>query len=242
MQDGKIFRHGAHHLQLHGAALHVRKAPFQQHLPVVQNAHMVADVLQLPEVVGGNQNADTPLGNVGKNQAQHLPPHHRVQTVQRLVEDQHIRPGAHSQLESGLLLHALGKPADGAFPGKLEGVKQPVKEGAVKFGVGAAVVGTHVLHGGGGEVENVVGYVADTAFDPGVFVDPLAFHEHGAAVRPVHAGEAADQSGFSRPVGTHKTINGALGDMHGQIVQGFEGAEGFCQIFCVKHTGPPVQA
>ena len=227
MQDRKGFRCGAHHLQLHSIALHIREAPLQKHFAVVQNAHMVADILQLPQIVGGHQHAYAPFGNIGKNQAQDLPPHHRIQSVHRFVQNQHIRAGAYGQLESGLLLHALGKPADGAFSGKLKGLKKPLKKGVVKPGIGIAVIGAHVLHGGGGEVEDVIGYVADPGFDAGVFVDPLTLHEHGAAVRAVHAGEAADQGGFARAVGAHQTVDGALGDMHGQIVQGLACAKGF---------------
>ena len=36
----------AHDLQLVGGALHVRKALFQQHLTVIHDTHMVADIFQ----------------------------------------------------------------------------------------------------------------------------------------------------------------------------------------------------
>ena len=56
-----------------------------------------------------------------------LPPHHRVQAVHGLIQNQYLRPGAEGQLEGRLLLHALGEPANGALRGQLEDVIQPLE-------------------------------------------------------------------------------------------------------------------
>lgn len=44
------------HLQLHGVVLQVGQAALQQHLALCHDTHVVADVLQLAEVVAGHQN------------------------------------------------------------------------------------------------------------------------------------------------------------------------------------------
>ena len=59
---------GEGHLQFHGVILQVGQAPLQEHLALIHNAHMVAHVLQLTEVVAGHQHRSATLGNIAHQQ------------------------------------------------------------------------------------------------------------------------------------------------------------------------------
>ena len=201
----------AHDLQLVGVALHIGKALFHEHLAVVHDTHMVADILQLPQVVRGNQHRGAVLGNVGQNQAHDLPPHDGVQAVHRLVQNQCLGPGAQGQMEGRLLLHTLGEAANLAPFRQAEHIVEPVEQFIVKLGVNSFIEFAHILQGCGGVVKNVVGDVADGGFDLRVFVNGLAVHGNYAAVGPVNAGEVPDGGGFARAVGAHETVDRTLG-------------------------------
>lgn len=69
------------HLQLHGVVLQVGQAALQQHLALVHDTHVVADVLQLAEVVAGHQNGGATLGHVCQQQRPHLTAHDGVKAV-----------------------------------------------------------------------------------------------------------------------------------------------------------------
>ena len=124
---------------------------------MLHDAHMVADILQLTQVVGGDEHRGFPLGDLGEDEAPHLAAHDRVEAVHRLVQNEHIRAGADAQLKGCLLLHALGKAADLPVFGQLEGFVQAVEQGIIEVGVDAPVEFAHILRGGGGVVEDVVG-------------------------------------------------------------------------------------
>ena len=137
-------------LKLHYVVLQVGEGPLQQHLAVAEDAHMVAHVLQFPEVVGGDQHRGPPLGHVPHKEGPHLAAHHRVQAVHRLVEDQHLGIAAQGQPEGRLLLHPLGQPADGLLLVHLgEGLGQGLVPLHVEAGVDAPVEAHHIFGGGG---------------------------------------------------------------------------------------------
>ena len=56
-------------------------------MPVMEYAHVVADIFQLTQVVGGDQDRHPGLRHIGKQDAPDLAAHHRVEAVHRLVED-----------------------------------------------------------------------------------------------------------------------------------------------------------
>ena len=79
------------HLELQDVVLKVGEGALQQHLSVGEDAHMVAHILQLPQVVGGDQHGGPPLGHISHEEGPHLPPHHRIQAVHRLIQHQDVR-------------------------------------------------------------------------------------------------------------------------------------------------------
>ena len=239
MQDVQALGDLACDLELDGTALHVGKAALQQHFAVVHDAHVVTDVFQLSQVVGRDQDGGATLGNIGEDQAPDLAAHDGVQTVHGLVQDQHIGAAADGQVESRLLLHTLGEPADLALPGQVEDFVEPLVQVLIEIGVNTLIILVHLLHGGGGEVEDLVGDGGDALLQDGIFVNGLAFHGDLAAVGAVDAGQVADGGGLACAVGAHETVDGALGDGHGQIVQGLEIAEGLGDVFHFKHVQIP---
>ena len=170
-------RLGEGHLQLDHVVLQVGEGALQQHLAVGQDAHMVAHVLQLPQVVGADQHGGAPLGHVAHEQRPHLAAHHRVQAVHRLVQHQHLGLAAQGQPEGGLLLHPLGQAADGLLVVHVgKGLPQGLVPLAVEGGVHPPVKAGHIPGGGGGEVVQVVGDDGDLGLHRRVFKHRLAVH------------------------------------------------------------------
>ena len=79
-----------HKLQFHCVSLHIFQAALQQHFAMIHNAHMIADVFQLSQIVRGDQHRGLVLGHFGKNQAHDLAAHHRIQSIHRLIQYQQI--------------------------------------------------------------------------------------------------------------------------------------------------------
>src|SRR5699024_1567820 len=59
--------------------------------------------------------------------------------------------------------------------------------------------------------------------------------QHLARILPVNAGDMAQNSGFSRAVGTDQTVNGSFGHLHGQTVQRTEAVKGLDHILYLYH-------
>ena len=122
---------------------------------------MVADVLQLPEVVGGHQHRGAVPGHIVQHQAPDLPPHDGVQPIHRLVQDQILGVGSQGQVKGRLLLHSLAEPADGISPGQLEYVLKFVEALFVKPGVDPGIKALHVQKACPREIEGLIRHTAD---------------------------------------------------------------------------------
>lgn len=73
---------------------------------------MVADIFQLPQVVGSNDGRELPLFHVVCENALYGLPHNRIQAVKSLVTKQVLRSGADAAQDGNLLFHTLGKGID----------------------------------------------------------------------------------------------------------------------------------
>ena len=222
-------------LGLDHAALHLRQGALQQQLPGVQDAHVVAHVLQLPQIVGREQDRGAPLGHVLHQDAPDLPAHHRVQAVHRLVQDQHPGLDGDGQQEGRLLLHALGVAPQLHPVVQAEGRQQPAVALVREVGIDAAVKPAHLLEARGGEVEDVVRDERDPGFDVGILIDRLAVHRDRPVIRAENAGDVPDQGGLSRPVGPDQAVDRPVRHGQGQIVQGPDLPEGLGQIAYFDH-------
>ena len=112
MQDLQILRQRlvADELHLYDIVLQVGKRALEKHCTLVHDADMVTDILQLAQVVGRDEDRCAVARHVLHDKAPDLTAHDGVQTVDRLVEDQIVRPDAQCQPEGRVLLHALGEP------------------------------------------------------------------------------------------------------------------------------------
>ena len=105
---------------------------------------MVTDILQLPQVVGGDDGGHIPLLHVRGEEALHRLAHHRVQPVKGLVAEQIVRPGAEAAQHRQLLFHPLGECADLAASRKAETVQQLPVAPAVEPGIAFPVKFHHI--------------------------------------------------------------------------------------------------
>ena len=226
-------------LDFNNIVLQFIEGTLQQHFPVVHNAHMVAHVLQLPQVVGGHQYRAAVFRHVGQQQVPDLAAHHRVQAVHRLVQHDVVRAAAEGQPEGRLLLHALGHFADGLAQAQVKGAAQLLKARLTEAGVDAAVKQHHVLDGGLGIVKHIVGDVGDAPLHGRVFIHRLPFDQHLAGVLPVDARHMADQGGLACPVGAHQTVDCPLGHRDIQAVQGLKAVKALDQILYLDHWFSP---
>ena len=102
-------------MQLDHVILQLFQAPFEQDLTVIHDAHVVTDVLQFSQVMGGNENGRASFGDVTHHQRPDLPTHHGVKTVYGFVQNQVIRHTAECQPERHLFLQSLGKASNTAL-------------------------------------------------------------------------------------------------------------------------------
>ena len=170
-----------------------------------------------------------------------LTPHHRVQAVYRLVQDQQVGVAAQSQPEGGLLLHPLGQAADGLFLVYCrEGLLQHLIALVIKGGIQPPVKLHHVPGGGGQKVVQVVGDKGHPGLHRRIFVHRRPVHRDGARVGAVDAGDVPQDGGLSRAVRAHQPIDGALLHLHGEPIQGAEAVEGLDDVVYLDHwTSPP---
>ena len=127
-------------LQIGHAALHA--AP-----PVVEDADVIAHVLQLPQVVGGHQHRRLVLRHVREDQTPDLTAHHRIEAVHRLVQDQDFRPGRQRQPEGRLLLHPPAEPPNGPVLVQRKGLRELFKSFLVKARVDLCIKAHHIPRG-----------------------------------------------------------------------------------------------
>ena len=211
MENLQSFRSLSYHLQLDRTALHIGKAPLRQHFSGLHNPHMVADVFQLPQIVGGNQNRCLPAGHIIQNQAPHLPPHDGIQTVHRLVQNQHLGAGGQGKVEGRLLLHTLAEAPDGALSGQSEHILKLPEPFFIEMGIDAGIIGLHIQKAGPGKVEGLVCHTADFFLCQEVFINGLPLQGDGSAVRPINTGQVPDGGGFARAVGSDQAVDSAPG-------------------------------
>ena len=76
VQNIEIFRQSftvlRDYLQFHCIALHFGEGTLQQHFALMYNTDMVAYILKLAEIMRGNENGSTALGNIGKDKTPYL--------------------------------------------------------------------------------------------------------------------------------------------------------------------------
>ena len=207
----------------------------EQDLAAVHDAHVVAHVLELAQVVRRDEHGRAVFGDVGQHEIPDLTAHDGVEPVDRLVEHEHVRPQAHRQPERGLLLHALGQAADLPLRVELKHLAELLIALGVELRVDAAVVAHHVRDRRLREIEHVVRDVGDARLDGRVFVHGLAVDVDHAAVRAVDARQMADERGLARAVRPDEAVHRAARHGHGHAVERAEAVKRFDDVFDFNH-------
>ena len=114
----------------------------------MKQSHMVAYVLQLPQVMGSNDWSQVPVLHIRRKYALYRLAHHRVQPVKGLVAEQVVRACAHAADNGDLFLHALGKCVYLPLLVKAEIFHQLVETRLVKSLVHLPVIMHHLLGSG----------------------------------------------------------------------------------------------
>ena len=192
---------------------------------------MVAHVLQLAEVVRRYEHRHALLRHILHDKRPHLPPHHGVEAVHRLIEHEYLRPRRKCDPEGRLLLHAARKAADGARIVKREDLAQLF----VAFGVEAGIERARKFHkiarrARGGEIR-LVRDAEHARLDRGVFKYRFPVEQHRARVLPQHAHYVTDGGRLARAVRTDETVDRAGRHREIQRVERFEAFVDLCNVF-----------
>lgn len=111
----------------------------------MKQTHMVAYVLQLPQVMGSDDWSQVPVLHIRRKYALYRLAHHRVQPVKGLVAEQVVRARAYAADNGDLFLHALGKCMNLPLLVQTEISHQLVETRLVKFLIHFPVITHHLL-------------------------------------------------------------------------------------------------
>lgn len=81
----------------------------------MKQAYMVADIFQLPEIVGCDDRRQIPVFHIGGKQALYCLAHDRIQSVKGLVAEQILCISTNPADHGHLFFHSLGKSVDPAL-------------------------------------------------------------------------------------------------------------------------------
>ena len=215
--------------------LQLGKAALEQDLSLIHDADVVAHILQLTQVVAGDEHRRAALGDVLHDKAPHLTAHHGVEAVHRLIQNEIVRHTAHGDPERRLLLHSLGKTADELLFVQRKDAAQLLVALHVELRIEAAVKFHHVADARLHKIVPVVGDGGDALLDRHVLPYVCAVHRDGAGVLPVYAGQVAQQRGFARAVRPHETVDRALRHGQARAVERGKAVKGLHQLTNFDH-------
>ena len=184
----------------------------------MQQTHMVADVLQLAQVVARDDRRQTALRDVLREQALDRLTHDRVETVERLVAEQVIRSAAHAADDRDLFFHALGERADLARLVESEGAHQLEIALFVELFVKPAIIVFHVLRRAVREKELLIRDKEAAALDRRVLKDLFPVDPDLALVRLQNAGEHAQERRFARAVRANKAVDRGVLHLRADVI------------------------
>ena len=213
----------------------------------MHDADVVADVLELAQVVRGDEHCRPVLCYVGEDDAPDLAAHHGIESVNRFVEQHDIGAAADGKPENRLLLHAFGEVTD--LTGRIDSDKclaEPLEEPFVEPPIKTAVEIPHVEQRSGREIEELVGDEGDALLDGVVVPNGLTIDGHGTLVRTVDAHHVAEQRRFAGAVGSDEAVDAAARHMDARMVERRKVTELLNQSFgdyhpvcSLRHFAPP---
>ena len=228
-------------LHLGQTKLHGSKIPGQKKPSAVQQTDMVADVLQLTQVVGGDDRRQAPLGHIiGKNTLDSLA-HHGIQTVEGFVAQQILRIGAQPAQDSELFFHASGIMLDPPFWIQTEIPQQPVEPHRVKRGIDSLIISAHVA---GVSIPEKIGIIRDKEnlfLHVRMVVDRLPGYLDLPGILTKDPAYQPQERALARAVGPDQPEYLPVFNIQGYVVYRSDRPESFFDIFYLNHcTYSPV--
>ena len=191
-RDGLPFTKNS--LNLHHVFLQITEAALEKHFASVHNSHMVADIFQFAQIVGGNQHCRPSFRHISQKNTPDLTAHQRVKPIHRLVKQQKVRRCGKCQPESRLLLHAFTQLADQPFGVNLKGRAELFKALFAEMREHIPIQLHHVMDRCLRIEEHFIGDIGDTAFQLRIFKYFFSTDQNFPAVLPQDSGKMPDRS------------------------------------------------
>ena len=204
----------------------------KQQPPGGKQSHLVAQVLQLPQVVTAYHHGGAPLRYLLGQQLFHHQPYHRVQPVKGLIQQQVISMAAQRRQKRRLPPHPLAEGGKGLIGLQRKAPAKGVVGLHGKAGIQPPVEACQVLHGALGREIQVIAEIQNAILRRDVLKDILALQRHPAAIGAVHPAHQPHQRGFSAAVGPHQSIYASPPDLGIQPIQRGFILKPFYQVFC----------
>ena len=201
----------------------------------MQESHVVAEVLQLAQVVRCDDGRERTVAHIADQEALDRLTRNGVQPVEGFITEKILAAARQSADNGTLTLHPLGKGLDFLLVGKRKRLAQLTEACAVEARVDGPII---VLHGAQRcilEEIQLVGNEKAALLDGGILPNGLAVDGHPARIGLEHAGKNTHKGGFSRTVRADKAEYTAVAHLGADIPHRRKAVEGFGHIRCTNH-------
>ena len=205
----------------------------------MQKPHAITEILELPQVVGRNNDRHMIFRDHIGDDPTHRMPDHRVKPVKRLVKKQVFRRAGKGENQRGLPPHPLGEGGQlAAIPDREQLQQAPVAR-FIPARVGGAVELAHIVNGRLRRKEEVIRNEKDFLLLLRIFKHRLPVHRNLSPIRGVNARDQAQEGGFSRTVGSDQTIDASRRDGQRDRIEGCIHAKVLGNRFYQNHVVTP---
>ena len=205
----------------------------------MKQRHRVADLVDLLQVVGGDDGGQIPVQHSVHDHALDDDPHGGIQSVKGFVQQQVIRAACQGNDDDSLPLHALGKGAELFLQGQLDVCPELFKGFLGKVRVIGLVEVFQLLQGVAGELNGFIVDEKDPLLGQHIVIGRLTVHQQLAPLRSVDAGDQSQDGGFSGAVGTQQSECSAGGNGQIHPIQHRGGVEFLYQLIEFYHGSVP---
>lgn len=156
---------GQNHLHLCDALQRLGQVDLLAHCAFGHNPQVVANALELAQVVAGNEHRKAAFRDLFEHQAPHAPSGEGVDTVHRLVEQQDVRANGERKPDGCLRAHAAAELAERLRVVDLEALLQLEVACEVKGGEHRTVEARHAVRTLGTNEVGLAGNTGDASLD-----------------------------------------------------------------------------
>ena len=215
--------------------LHIVQILFKKYPPLVEKSYAFTDILQLPQIVGGNDGGQPTLLHLPDKDRLHRLTHHRVQPVEGLVAEQVFRVGADTADHGKLLFHAFGKGVHLAAQIQTEFIHKSCPFFPVETRVIGSVKTQHLSGSDILEKILIVRQIKNFCLGTRIVIDRFPVHNDPALIRLQHTGHEPHQRGLPCAVGSHKTEHMSFAHSGADPVHGLYLPEALAHVLDLDH-------